>query len=40
MKRPEPQHLLGLRVMGQKGLDAYGKKNYYGLHFTQNQSAY
>ena len=23
MKYPEPQHMLGLRVMGKKGLDAY-----------------
>jgi hypothetical protein len=23
MKLPEPQHMLGLRAMGKKGLDAY-----------------
>ena len=23
MKHPEPQHMLGLRVGGKKGLDAY-----------------
>ena len=23
MKCPDPQHMLGLSVMGQKGLDAY-----------------
>ena len=29
MKYPEPQHMLGLRVMGKKGLDAYVKRTMY-----------
>ena len=29
MKRLEPQQMLGLRVMGKKGLDAYCRKNTF-----------